>query len=130
MTAYALLLCGLAVILAGCVEKEHEFDKGVNVPTSSVRLVHPRLFLTEDDIPVVKANASGRLKDSYDEMKSRIDKLMGSDIVFEDPLAATGENTDNHEYGFRASEAALLWLVSGDKAYLDFTKTLLKEITG
>ena len=130
MTAYALLLCGLAVILAGCVEKEHEFDKGVNVPTSSARLVHPRLFLTEDDIPVVKANASGRLKDSYDEMKSRIDKLMGSDIVFEDPLAATGENTDNHEYGFRASEAALLWLVSGDKAYLDFTKTLLKEITG
>ena len=64
----------------------------------------------------------------YTDMKKRVDNLMAAGISFPDPLAASGEYNKNHEVGFRAAEAAALWLVSGDRTYLDYTKTILREL--
>lgn len=94
-----------------------------------IRSGHPRLFITADDIPVLKSNAQGRYSDVCRDMKKRVDNLMSAGIEFPDPLAASGEYNKNHEVGFRAAEAAALWLVSGDRTYLDYAKTILKAIT-
>lgn len=93
-----------------------------------MRTSHPRLFLTEDDIPTIRENALGRESKLYGQFKTRIDNLMASEITFPDPLAATGEDNDNHEVGFRAAEAAMLWLVSEDETYLEATKTILNAL--
>lgn len=90
-----------------------------------MRTSHPRLFLTEDDIPTIRENALGRESKLYGQFKTRVDNLMAGEITFPDPLAATGESNDNHEIGFRAAEAAILWLVSEDETYLEATKTIL-----
>lgn len=93
-----------------------------------VRKDHPRLFITADDIPTLKENAAGVYMGVYTDMKKRVDNLMAAGISFPDPLAASGEYNKNHEVGFRAAEAAALWLVSGDRTYLDYTKTILREL--
>ena len=93
-----------------------------------VRKDHPRLFITSDDIPTLKENAAGRYSGVYKDMKKRVDNLMATGISFPDPLAASGEYNKNHEVGFRAAEAAALWIVSGNETYLDYTKTILREL--
>lgn len=116
--------------LCSCIPEETEFSKDVNVAgTSLVRADHPRLFLTSADVQTVKNNAaSGDGKKIYDDMKKRVDALMSAGITFPDPLAKSGEYNNNHEVGFRASEAALVWLVSKDETYLEHTKTILREL--
>lgn len=94
-----------------------------------VRADHPRLFINSDDIPVMKENAAGRYSGVYRDMKKRVDNLMATGIEFPDPLAASGEYNKNHEVAFRAAEAAAIWLVSEDETYLNYAKTILKEIT-
>lgn len=89
---------------------------------------HPRLFINSEDIPTLKANAEGRYRSVYTDMKKRVDNLMAAGISFPDPLAASGEYNKNHEVGFRAAEAAAIWIVSGDTKYLDYTKTILREL--
>lgn len=95
-----------------------------------VRSDHPRLFLNADDLPAVKANAEGPMAAQLSKMKARIDAILDKPIEFPDPLAASGESNTNHEYGFRASEAAMLWLMTGQPNYLEFTKKLLTELAG
>lgn len=130
-----MFLCAVS-----CSEKPHEFSKDVNRENNKdddekekqkglVRTAHPRLFITTDDIPTMRENASGDRKASYVAMKSRIDNLIATGISFPDPLAKSGEYNTNHEIGFRAVEAATIWLVSGDRTYLEHTKTILKELT-
>ena len=49
-------------------------------------------------------------------------------VTFPDPLAKTGESNKNHEVGFRAADAATVWLVTGDRTYLEHTKTILEKL--
>ncbi len=97
--------------------------------SAMIRSGHPRLFINANDIPTLKANAQGRYLGVYNDMKKRVDNLMAAGIEFPDPLAASGEYNKNHEVAFRAAEAAALWLVNGDRTYLEHAKTILKEIT-
>mgnify|MGYP005764463667 CR=1 FL=1 len=125
--------CGITAILtfvccSGCVSEKISYDDTVNT-SALVRPTHPRLFFNEEDISTIRTTAFGRESAVYEAMKTRIDELMTKGIEFVDPLAATGESNTNHEYGFRASESAILYLISGERKYLDFTKTLLKELT-
>lgn len=92
-------------------------------PSELVRSVHPRMFITSDDLPVLRANAAAGAKSYYDAMVRRVDKLMATEITFPDPL---GDNS-NHEIGYRASDAAMVWLISGDETYLEYTKTILEK---
>ena len=93
-----------------------------------VRKGHPRLFFTAEDIPTIKANAAGDYSKVYESMKKRIDDLMATGITFPDPLVNSGEHNKNHEIGFRAADAAMVWLISGDKKYLEHAKTILREM--
>ena len=93
-----------------------------------VRKDHPRLFINQSDIPTMKSNAAGRDNGVYKDMKKRVDNLMAAGISFPDPLAASGEYNKNHEVGFRAAEAAAIWLISEDRTYLEHTKTILNEL--
>ena len=104
-------------------EKDYSWEQ-------SIRKDHPRLFLNKKDIPRIKKNASGDQKPVFDAMKSRIDPLLDQPIVFKDLLMASGEGSKDHEWGTRASEAAMLWLVTGERKYLDYTKNLLTELAG
>ena len=126
-----LSVCCIGLLLiCSCAPEEKTFDKNANVSgTSIVRTVHPRLFITSEDIKTIKENASsGDGKKVYDDMKKRVDELMSAGISFPDPLAKSGEYNKNHEVGFRASEAALIWLITEDETYLQYTKTILREL--
>jgi len=100
-----------------------------SINSFTVRATHPRLFINKEDICKIRATAWGREKAHYIAMRNRIDLLMSTPIKFEDPLAATGESNNNHEYGSRLSESAMLYLITENKKYLEFTKTLLKKVT-
>ena len=97
---------------------------------SSIRKEHPRMFLNKQDIPRIKKNAAGEQKKVFDSMKKRIDDLLDKPVVFKDLLIASGESSQDHEWGTRASESAILWLITGDRKYLDYTKALLVELAG
>lgn len=97
---------------------------------ASVRKDHPRLFLTKQDLPRIKKNAAGTEKPVFEAMQKRIDGLLGKPIVFKDLLIASGESSQDHEWGTRASESAMLWLITGESKYLDFTRDLLTELAG
>lgn len=96
---------------------------------AQIREEHPRLFFTAEDLPQIRQTAATFEKDTYEAMKKRIDDLLDQPVQFKEPLAPTGESNKDHEYGFRASEAALLYLISGERKYLDFSRTLLKKLT-
>lgn len=125
-----LPLFAAVLLLCACIPEDKEFSKDVNVAgTSIVRSEHPRLFITADDVRTIKENAASEYgKKIYEDMKKRVDDLMSAGISFPDPLAKSGEYNKNHEVGFRASEAAIVWLVSGDDTYLAYTKTILREL--
>ena len=125
-----LPLFAAVLLLCACIPEDKEFSKDVNVAgTSIVRSEHPRLFITADDVRTIKENAASEYgKKIYEDMKKSVDDLMSAGISFPDPLAKSGEYNKNHEVGFRASEAAIVWLVSGDDTYLAYTKTILREL--
>ena len=125
-----LPLFAALLLLCACIPEDKEFSKESNVAgTSIVRSTHPRLFITAEDIQTIRNNAaSGDGQKVYADMKKRVDDLMSSGISFPDPLARSGEYNKNHEVGFWASEAAIVWLVSGDDTYLTYTKTILREL--
>lgn len=95
----------------------------------SIRMEHPRMFLTKADIPQIRRTAFSFEKKTYDAMKLRADKLLGKTIVFEDPLTKTGEGKENRKYGFYAADAAMMWLITQNKQYLDLAKYILKELS-
>jgi len=113
----------LSIDMSGATKKEK------SDASTMIRNEHPRMFITSEDISTLKANATGYGRAIYSSMRSRINTLMSSGITFPDPLAKSGEYNTNHEIGFRACEAALIWLVTNDQTYLNHTKTILKKLT-
>ena len=97
---------------------------------ASIRKDHPRLFLNKKDLPRIKKNATGEQKTVFDAMKNRIDALLDKPIVFKDLLIASGESSKDHEWGTRSAEAAMVYLVTGERKYLDYTQKLLTELAG
>ena len=93
-----------------------------------IRTDHPRMFLTAEDIPQITKAANSYENYCFRTMKRQIDKLIGQEIVFKNPLSRTGENTQNDRYGERVSEAAMLWLITKERKYLDFSKSLLCKL--
>lgn len=101
---------------------------------SSIRPEHPRMFLTKDDIPQIRRTAFSFENKTYTDIKNRADKLIDPatgkpfPIVFQDPLTPTGEGKENRNYGFYASDAAMMWLLSGEVRYLNLAKYILQEL--
>jgi len=96
---------------------------------SQIRDEHPRMFITEDDIPYIRQTAATFGQRTFRSMKKRADALLGKEIIFEDPLSKTGEGNDNRMFGYNASDAALMWLITQEPEYLDLTKNILGKLT-
>lgn len=92
------------------------------------------MFLTKADISGIRRAAFSFEKKTYSDMMKRADKLIDEStgkprpIVFTDPLAKTGEGKENRNYGYYAADAAMLYLVSCDKKYLNLAKYILEEL--
>ena len=95
---------------------------------SQIRNEHPRMFITKDDIPHMRKAAETFEKETFLKSRKRADALLGKDIVFEDPLARTGEGNGNRFYGYYACDAALMWLLTEDAKYLELTKNILGKL--
>lgn len=120
-----LLVMGLPQALsADAPLKEHDYSW-----MADIREDHPRMFLTREDIPIIRIVAQSYENETFLAMKKRADKLLGQTIVWEDPLAKTGESTSNKTYGYYAADAAMMWLITQDRQYLDLAKYILKELT-
>ena len=101
---------------------------------SQIRGEHPRMFLTKADIPQIRKTAFSFENKAYIDMKKRADKLLDMStgrplpVVFQDPLAKTGEGGEDRKYGFYAADAAMMYLISGDQRYFNLAKYLVKEV--
>jgi hypothetical protein len=96
--------------------------------TGKVRHDHPRLFLNKKSFPEIKNRALDEEKENFNNMKSRVDELIGKKIEFKEPYVIDGTQNRDHEYGMRASEAAFVYMVLKDKKYLDLCKDLLVNL--
>ncbi len=90
---------------------------------------HPRLFFNTETFIEIKQRALNEENQLFLDFRKRIDDLMVSGIEFENKYVKDGTGNKNHTYGFRAAESAFLYSITKEDKYLQFTKTLLKEIT-
>ncbi len=79
----------------------------------AIRKDHPRLFFNAQTLGAVKARALGPEAAHFERMKRRVD-------------AEIAKSVSAADHGNRASEAAFVWLITGDKRYFDFAKALLE----
>jgi len=127
---FIAILSGLFLLLlsevcaADAPLKEHDYSW-----MDKIRMEHPRMFITKDEIPQIRRTAFSFEKTTYDAIKKRTDELIGKPIVFDDPLMKTGEGHPNRLWGFYAADAAMMWLISQNPKYLIHTKNILKELS-
>ena len=96
--------------------------------TTKIRNDHPRLFFNKTSFQEIKERALNEEHDIFEEMKNRVDLLIGQEIVFKEPLDNDGTQNTDHEYGTRAAEAAFVYLVLKEKKYLTLSKELLVNL--
>ena len=101
-------------------------DKGTVCPVYSVRAGHPRLFVTKGDIPNIKSAAKTSARNTYWQTKEDVDNLLHGSISFPNPTAENG--TENGWVISKVSQVAMLYLITGKKEYLDYTKKFLQKI--
>ena len=93
------------------------------------------MFLTKADIPQIRKTAFSFENKAYTAMKKRADNLLDMStgkpypIVFQDPLAKTGEGGNDRNYGYYAADAAMMYLITGNQKYFNLAKYLLKEVS-
>ena len=122
-----ILFIGLVgLLLTGCVQETS--SDGNNFWLSKIRNEHPRLFFNKKSFKQVRERALNEESALFGEMKNRVDALIGQEIVFKDSLISDGSQNANHQYGIRAAEAALVYLVSKDKKYLELSKRILIKL--
>ena len=103
----AILISG--VISASAQQKSQSpLEPGDYSWMSQIRGEHPRMFITKDDIPYMRKAAETFEKETFLKSKKRADALLDKEIVFENPLAKTGESNGNRFYGYYACDAALM----------------------
>ena len=101
-------------------------DKGTVCLVYSVRAGHPRLFVTKEDIPNIKSAAKTSARNTYWQTKEDVDNLLHGAISFPNPTAVNG--TENGWVISKVSQVAMLYLITGKKEYLDYTKKFLQKI--
>ena len=91
-----------------------------------VRNEHPRLFITKEDIPNIKNAVQTSLSEVYTHTKKEIDKFITEPLFFENPTIITP--TQNSIKVGKVSQVAMLYLITGEIKYLDYTKKSLQKI--
>lgn len=92
-----------------------------------LRNEHPRVFFNAEDISQLESNAMLFENQTFTGMQRRIARMEKRGIEIKDELKA---GNSNMQYSFRASEAAILWVITKEKKYLDLTKLLLEKSIG
>jgi len=139
-TGIGRLLPALGVVLVGLASAlAQEGDDGW---ISKIRKDHPRLFFNKDTWPAVKARALGPEKERYEEIKKRVDKYPDDPQGRSGGAAADVEEkvggkvykmakaAPAKEWGKQAMETAFVYLVTGDRKYLEKTKKMLEVSIG
>ncbi len=121
---FFLGLIGLFLSCSG--QKTNSYDGYPWV--SKIQNGHPRLFFNTESFKQVRKRALNEESALFGEINDRVDALIGKEIVFKDSLVSDGTQNTDHEYGVRAAEAALVYLVSKDKKYLELSKNILKKV--
>ena len=125
MKQYLLLVATLLVTTVSSAQ----IKEGDREWLGHIRHEHPRMFLTSEDIPQITHAARNYENHTFRSMQRQVDNLIKSGVTFTNELASTGESTRNDRYGDRVADAAMLWLITKDQKYLDFTKELLRKLT-
>ncbi|MFA6472296.1 MAG: heparinase II/III family protein, partial [Candidatus Latescibacterota bacterium] len=98
---------GIAQLPSGPVKAPSELK-------SILRSDHPRIFFNAESFPAIKARALNEEKELFTAMNKRVDLL-------------DAEKAKVNDYGTQSAEAAFVFLVTGNDAYLAKTKKLLKK---
>lgn len=93
---------------------------------NSIRNDHPRMFFNSTDISLIVNNSMLFESSVYGGMQRRIERLIKKGIV--EPKDELNANNPMAQYGYRAADAAMLWVITKDKKYLDFAKVLLNRV--
>lgn len=118
-TSISLLLLFLAsTAFAQLKPNDYEWMK-------SIRKDHPRMFFTADDISLIESNAMLFESQTFTMMQRRITRALKKGIEFNNELK---ENNSIGQYAYRSTDAAMLWVVTKDKKYLDLAKLLLDKM--
>ena len=94
---------------------------------NTLRNEHPRLFFTAEDVSQIVNNSLLFDEQTFNAMQRRIDKLINKGYEFKNELK---ENNSVAQYGYRTSDAAMLWVITKDRKYFDFAKSLLEKMIG
>ncbi|NOZ22934.1 MAG: hypothetical protein GXP25_17795 [Planctomycetes bacterium] len=128
-------LIALAMLLTGAVIAQ---DKTDDAWIAKIRKDHPRLFFNKDTWPKVKERALGPAKEYYDRIKRRVDKYpddpKGPEVtpVAVHPVTIGGKVyqmtrwSPIREWGPQAAQTAFVYLMTGDRKYLEKAKKMLE----
>ncbi len=93
----------------------------------SLRTDHPRLFFTAEDVPLMVNNSLLFDVSTYNGMQRRIERTIKRGVEFKNELK---ESSPMAQYGYRLSDAAMLWTLTKNPKYLDFAKDMLERMVG
>src|SRR5690606_2733476 len=119
LIVYAVFMwLGFSLVIKAQPQDDDITQAFVQISTK-IRDSHPRVFINEEILKDVKARAKGINREHFQDIRNRIEELRRQDIVFSDITITDGSRSKDHEYGLIASDAALLYLVTNSKVYLD-----------
>lgn len=126
-TIYFFLSLFLIILFVSCESrKDNVFENYAWI--NEISHEHPRLFINGESLVNAKERALNDEKELFENMKNRVDKLIGQEIIFKDSLMQDGTNNGDHNYGTHAAESAFVYLVTEDEKYLNLTKNILKKL--
>lgn len=92
----------------------------------SIRTEHPRLFFTSDDVPQIVNNSMLFEQQTFNILQRRLNRLFekNPNLEYKDEL----KGGQVQQLGYRAAEAAMIWTITKEAKYLDYTKRLLVRL--
>jgi len=112
-SAVVFILFFSLLLIAGCGPKEPIQPETADWK-SLIREDHPRLFFNSEMWPQIKARALNEEARLFGQIRARVDETASGEI-------------ESGDHGTRAAEAAFVFLVSGERKYLDLASRLLSE---
>ncbi|NGM61038.1 heparinase [Sphingobacterium sp. SGG-5] len=121
------ILCTFSITLKA-QQQDDDIAEAFAQLSEKIRPDHPRVFINEGMLRDLQAKSVGVNREHFDAMKNRIDNIINRDIVFNDLSITDGTRSKDHEYGYIASDAALIYLITGDLKYFNYTKKVLIKL--
>lgn len=108
--------------------EDEDIEKAYAEISVKIRDSHPRVFVNETMLNDIKTRAKKTNREHFRATRDRIEKLMKQEVIFTDLAIINGSLSKDHEYGLRAADAALLYLITNRKHYLEYTKEVLRKL--